>query len=155
MLHKWRNQGWNLCPLYKIMLPTCHQWAPWLSQEKDNLRTDTRKARILAPLKPPGLLEDRTRKGLALALHIPLFPTQVAHSHPSVPTPSQGRGNRKPQTLQGSSRCSGRDAAEDNRAFLQAGHRLLGGREGRTGWGRDRAQPTQGHQPLRGALQVG
>lgn len=71
---KWRNQDCNLCPLCKIMLPTCHEWASWPSWETDHLRTALRKARIWALLNSPGLLKGRNWKGLALALHIPRCP---------------------------------------------------------------------------------
>lgn len=77
-----------------------------------------RKARIWALLKSCGLLEARNRKGL------------TSTTHPSVPAPRQGRGNCKPHTLQRCSRCSGWGPAEDNKAFLQARHRILGGRGG-------------------------
>lgn len=96
---KWRNQDWNLHPLYKIMLPSCHRWAPWLSQEKDNLRTAIRKARIGALLKSPGLVENRDRKRLALALHTPrILPHKRLMATPLslLPVKAEGTTSRTP-----------------------------------------------------------
>lgn len=92
---KWRNQDWNLHPLYKITLPTCHRWVPWLSQEKDNLRTAMRKARIGALLKSPGLVENRDRKGLAWPSTSHAF-SHTSGSWPPLCLCSQSR-QREPQ----------------------------------------------------------